>query len=86
MRRHRFLRADTGEDLDPLSSLTNLFDVAMVFAVALMVALVEHLNLAEGEGCVSEATVVFRPRVRKLGDDVGLAATSEDHGEVNIGC
>jgi hypothetical protein len=46
MRRHRFLR-NQGDDLDPLSSLTNLFDVAMVFAVALMVALVEHLNISE---------------------------------------
>jgi len=45
MKRHRFLR--DSDDLDPLSSLTNLFDVAMVFAVALMVALVEHLNIAE---------------------------------------
>jgi hypothetical protein len=47
MRRHRFLNKNSGEDLDPLSSLTNLFDVAMVFAVALMVALVQHLNIAE---------------------------------------
>ena len=46
MARHRLLSAG-GDDLDPLSSLTNLFDVAMVFAVALMVALVTHLNLAE---------------------------------------
>jgi hypothetical protein len=45
--RHRFLNKAGAEDLDPLSSLTNLFDVAMVFAVALMVALVEHLNLSE---------------------------------------
>ncbi len=45
MARHKLLN-DT-DDLDPLSSLTNLFDVAMVFAVALMVALVTHLNLAE---------------------------------------
>ncbi len=35
------------EDYDPLSSLTNLFDVAMVFAVALMVALVTHFNMTE---------------------------------------
>ena len=35
------------EDHDPLSSLTNLFDVAMVFAVALMVALVTHFNMTE---------------------------------------
>jgi hypothetical protein len=47
MKRHRFISKNSGEDLDPLSSLTNLFDVAMVFAVALMVALVQHLNIAE---------------------------------------
>ncbi len=35
------------EDQDPLSSLTNLFDVAMVFAVALMVALVTRFNMTE---------------------------------------
>lgn len=45
MKRHRFLNQQ--DDLDPLSALTNLFDVAMVFAVALMVALVEHLNISE---------------------------------------
>lgn len=36
-----------GEDLDPISSVANLFDVAMVFAVALMVALVTRFNLTE---------------------------------------
>ena len=46
MKRHRFLHKND-DDLDPLNSLTNLFDVAMVFAVALMVALVQHLNVAE---------------------------------------
>ncbi|MCY4264383.1 MAG: DUF2149 domain-containing protein [Gammaproteobacteria bacterium] len=35
------------EDLDPLSSLVNLFDVAMVFSVALMAALVSYLDLGE---------------------------------------
>jgi hypothetical protein len=35
------------EDTDPLSVVVNLFDVAMVFAVALMVAMVMHLNMAE---------------------------------------
>ena len=47
MKRHKFLKAHSGDDLDPLSSLTNLFDVAMVFAVALMVALVEHLQIQD---------------------------------------
>lgn len=35
------------EDHDPLSVLTNLFDVAMVFAVALMVALVTRFDMTE---------------------------------------
>ena len=33
------------EDIDPLAGLSNLFDVAMVFAVALMVALVSYLQV-----------------------------------------
>ncbi|MBI9055783.1 MAG: DUF2149 domain-containing protein [Bacteroidales bacterium] len=37
----------TNDDQDPLSVLTNLFDVAMVFAVALMVALVTRYNMNE---------------------------------------
>ena len=35
------------EDSDPLSVVVNLFDVAMVFAVALMVAMVMHMNMTE---------------------------------------
>ncbi|MDR0743451.1 MAG: DUF2149 domain-containing protein [Tannerella sp.] len=35
------------DDTDPLSVVVNLFDVAMVFAVALMVAMVMHLNMSE---------------------------------------
>ena len=36
--KHNLLRKE--EDSDPISVVSNLFDVAMVFAVALMVALV----------------------------------------------
>ncbi len=36
-----------GEEGDPLSVIVNLFDVAMVFAVSLMVAIVMHLNMTE---------------------------------------
>ena len=43
----RSLFAPEGEEIDPMSSLTNLFDVAMVFAVALMVALVTRFQLTE---------------------------------------
>ena len=33
------------EDSDPMSVVSNLFDVAMVFAVALMVALDKNYNM-----------------------------------------
>lgn len=36
-----------GDDGDPLSVVVNLFDVAMVFAVSLMVAMVMHMNMSE---------------------------------------
>ncbi|MCQ2269102.1 MAG: DUF2149 domain-containing protein [Bacteroidaceae bacterium] len=35
------------DDSDPMSVVSNLFDVAMVFAVALMVALVGRYNMSE---------------------------------------
>ncbi|MDE6494070.1 MAG: DUF2149 domain-containing protein [Bacteroidales bacterium] len=35
------------DDQDPVAMLSNLFDVAMVFAVALMVALVFKFNMTE---------------------------------------
>lgn len=43
--RRRLLRRD--DDSDPMSVVSNLFDVAMVFAVALMVALVSRYNMTE---------------------------------------
>jgi len=36
---------DTEGEVNPLASMANLFDVAMVFAVALMVALVSYLRV-----------------------------------------
>lgn len=44
-RKNNFL-TDNATD-DPISSVANLFDVSMVFAVALMVALVTHFNVTE---------------------------------------
>lgn len=35
------------QDNDPMTLLSNLFDVAMVFALALMVALVTQFNMTE---------------------------------------
>ncbi|MDE6668653.1 MAG: DUF2149 domain-containing protein [Muribaculaceae bacterium] len=46
MKRNPILYEDDERD-NPLGMLTNLFDVAMVFAVALMVALVTHFNMSE---------------------------------------
>ena len=45
MRRCRLLSQDS--DFDPMSVVGNLFDIAMVFAVALMVALVTRYNMTE---------------------------------------
>lgn len=46
-KKRRVALFDKGEDTDPLSIIVNLFDVAMVFAVALMVAMVMHMNMTE---------------------------------------
>lgn len=46
-RRNRYLPPETGEEADPMGALANLFDVAMVFAVALMVAFVIHSRMTE---------------------------------------
>lgn len=47
-RRHRRMsKFSQEEDTDPLSVVVNLFDVAMVFAVALMVAMVMHMSMTE---------------------------------------
>ncbi len=35
------------EDFDPMATVSNLFDIAMVFALALMVALVARYNMNE---------------------------------------
>lgn len=37
----------SADDEDPMSVVSNLFDVAMVFALALMVALVTRYNMTE---------------------------------------
>ena len=45
-RRRRF-GASLHDDTDPLAAIANLFDVAMVFAVALMVAMVNRWEMTE---------------------------------------
>lgn len=47
MRKKRRRLIGGNDDADPMSVVSNLFDVAMVFAVALMVALVTRYNMIE---------------------------------------
>lgn len=46
-RRGRYSPFSHDEDIDPMAMLTNLFDVAMVFAVALMVAFAIRSSMTE---------------------------------------
>lgn len=59
MRRRRIILDD--EDEDPLSGVANLFDVAMVFAVALLVMLVVSYSVPELLDDESDLTVVKNP-------------------------
>ena len=47
MRKRRVSRLKQEEDTDALSVVVNLFDVSMVFAVGLMVAVVMNMNMTE---------------------------------------
>ena len=60
MRRRRNSNILQEDDGDPLSVVVNLFDVAMVFAVSLMVAMVMHMNMTEVFG-QEDFTVVKNP-------------------------
>ena len=87
MARRRRLIKD-GEDHDPLSVLTNLFDVAMVFAVALMVALVTRYDMTEMLS-KEDFTMVKNPGteqmeiITKKGDKIEKYTPSEDKSESN---
>lgn len=48
------------KDEDPLSVIVNMFDVAMVFAVSLMVAMVMHMSMTEIFG-KEDFTIVKNP-------------------------
>ena len=45
--RNRYAAFTTAEETDPMSNLVNLFDAAMVFAVALMVAFAIQSRMTE---------------------------------------
>ncbi|PID92812.1 MAG: hypothetical protein CSA96_01325 [Bacteroidetes bacterium] len=62
-RKRRLINKD--EDQDPMSVLTNLFDVSMVFALALMVALVARYNMNEFFS-KEDFTMVKNPGTREM--------------------
>lgn len=76
------------EDNDPMSVVSNLFDVAIVFAVALMVALVSRYNMTE---MLSEEdfTMVKNPGkenmeiITKEGHKINRYTPSEDQASKN---
>ncbi len=82
--RRNILRRE--EDTDPMSVVSNLFDVAMVFAVALMVALVTRYNMTEMLS-KDDFTVVKNPGkdnmeiITKEGDKINRYTPSEDQSQ-----
>lgn len=82
MRKRRLI--GKGDDTDPMSVVSNLFDVAMVFAVALMVALVSRYNMTE-MFTQEDFTMVKNPGkenmeiITKEGDKINRYTPSEDN-------
>jgi len=82
-RQRRISKFSKEEDTDPLSVIVNLFDVAMVFAVALMVAMVMHMNMTE-VFTQEDYTIVKNPGkdnmeiITKEGNKINKYTPSED--------
>ena len=76
------------EDNDPMSVVSNLFDVAMVFAVALMVALVSRYNMTEMFS-QEDFTMVKNPGkenmeiITKEGEKINNYTPSQDQSSKN---
>ena len=89
-RRRRISKFSGGEDSDPLSVIVNLFDVAMVFAVALMVAMVMHMNMTE-VFTQEDYTIVKNPGkdnmeiITKEGNKISKYTPSEDQSSGSKG-
>lgn len=83
-RRHNLLNGV--EDVDPMSSVGNLFDVAMVFALALMVALVTRFNMNEMFS-QDDFTIVKNPGkenmeiITKEGQEINKYTPSKDQSK-----
>ena len=89
MKRHRTLLHRNDEN-DPMSVVSNLFDVAMVFAVALMVALVSRYNMTEMFS-QEDFTMVKNPGkenmeiITKEGGKINRYTPSDDDSSQNKG-
>lgn len=76
------------EEDDPMSVVSNLFDVAMVFAVALMVALVTRYNMTEMFS-KEDFTMVKNPGkenmeiITKEGEKINRYTPSEDQSNAD---
>ena len=76
------------DDDDPMSVVSNLFDVAMVFALALMVALVTRFNMTEMFS-QDDFTIVKNPGkdnmeiITKEGQQINRYTPSEDQEASN---
>ncbi len=81
MKRNKLLSG--GDDENPMATVANLFDVAMVFAVALMVALVSRFNMTELLGS-EDFTMIKNPGqddmeiITREGQEIRRYTPSED--------
>lgn len=86
MRKKRNNRLAHADDDDAMSVVSNLFDVAMVFAVALMVALVTRFNMTEMFS-KDDFTMVKNPGkdnmeiISKEGNKINRYTPSEDQSQ-----
>lgn len=86
MRRRRSILRRSSEDSDPMSVVSNLFDVAMVFAVVSMVALVSRYNMTEMFS-QEDFTMVKNPGkedmeiITKEGEKINRYTPSEDNSD-----
>ncbi|MBQ8710608.1 MAG: DUF2149 domain-containing protein [Bacteroidaceae bacterium] len=86
-RRNKLIQKSVEED-DPMSVVSNLFDVAMVFAVALMVALVTRYNMTEMFS-QEDFTMVKNPGkdnmeiITKEGQEINRYTPSEDQSHTD---
>jgi hypothetical protein len=85
LKSNRYRRPFRESDSDPLEGMVNLFDVAMVFAVALMVAVVTHMHVTE-MFTKEDFTMVKNPGkeemeiIIKKGQEIEQYKTSSENG------